>query len=83
MEKENLIAWKNVNGEWKVYQKFYLEDRTQQPSNLWKENVGNKKATKEVRNLFDNQKVFDFPKPVDLILQAVTIGAKKYSIILD
>ncbi|MGZ7186198.1 DNA methyltransferase, partial [Streptococcus pyogenes] len=42
-----------------------------------------KKATKEVRNLFDNQKVFDFPKPVDLILQAVTIGAKKYSIILD
>lgn len=83
MEKENLIAWKNVNGEWKVYQKFYLEDRTQQPSNLWKENVGNKKATKEVRNLFDNQKVFDFPKPVDLIVQAVTVGAKKYSIILD
>ncbi|MCZ3392514.1 site-specific DNA-methyltransferase [Enterococcus faecium] len=83
MEKENLIAWKNVNGEWKVYQKFYLEDRTQQPSNLWKENVGNKKATKEVRILFDNQKVFDFPKPVDLIVQAVTIGANKYSTILD
>ena len=83
MVSENLIIWKYVSGNWQVYQKFYLENRTQQPSNLWKENVGNKRATKEVRKLFDNKKIFDFPKPVDLISQIIQIAAAKNAVILD
>ena len=47
MLSDNLISWKNNNGKWQVYQKFYLENRTQQPSNLWKDNTGNKKQLKK------------------------------------
>lgn len=83
MLSDNLISWKNNNGKWQVYQKFYLENRTQQPSNLWKDNTGNKKATKEIRALFNNKKVFDFPKPVSLISQILQISTKKNGLILD
>ncbi|WHP07545.1 DNA methyltransferase [Acinetobacter corruptisaponis] len=83
MKENHLIEWKQVSGQWQIYQKFYLENRVQQPSNLWKDNVGNKRATRETRKLFDEEKLFDFPKPVDLIKQILTIASHHNSIILD
>ena len=83
MLKEGKIAWKkNKDGEWQPYQKFYLDGRTQQPSNIW-DNFGNKKATKEVRNLFKWEKIFDYPKPVSLISQILKISFDEGSTILD
>lgn len=83
MLKEGKIAWKkNKDGEWQPYQKFYLDGRTQQPSNIWN-NFGNKKATKEVRNLFKGEKIFDYPKPVSLISQILKISFDEGSTILD
>lgn len=82
LEARNLIEWKNVDGVWKVYQKFYLEGRVKQVSNLWSKLEGNKKATIEVKNLVGNG-VFDFPKPVQLIIQILQISCNKQDIILD
>ena len=83
MLKEGKIAWKkNKDGEWQPYQKFYLDGRTQQPSNIW-DNFGNKKATKEVRNLFKGEKIFNYPKPVSLISQILKISFDEGSTILD
>ncbi|MDO5543998.1 MAG: DNA methyltransferase [Acinetobacter sp.] len=79
----DLIEWRLVSGQWQVYQKFYLENRVQQPSNLWKDSVGNKRATRETRKLFNNEKIFDFPKPVDLIKQVLMTASDKNSLILD
>ncbi|MBR5651140.1 MAG: site-specific DNA-methyltransferase [Bacteroidales bacterium] len=83
----NLIAWKQVeqNGsrKWNVYQKFYLEGRLKAPGNLWSDIEGNKKATRDVRSLFDTKKVFDFPKPIGVLTKCISIGADKDSIILD
>lgn len=85
--KNHLIEWKQVdkNGQktWNVYQKFYLEGRYKAPGNLWTEVEGNKKATRDIRNLFDTKKVFDFPKPLGVLTKAITIGADKDSLILD
>ena len=85
--KNHLIEWKQVdkNGmkTWNVYQKFYLEGRYKAPGNLWTEVEGNKKATRDIRNLFDTKKVFDFPKPLGALTKAITIGADKDSLILD
>lgn len=85
--KNHLIAWKQVNikGElkWQVYQKFYLEGRTKAPGNLWNDVEGNKKATRDIRSLFDTQKVFDFPKPVGLIEKIIRISTDSNDIILD
>ena len=82
-----LIEWKKIeregNSKWNVYQKFYLEGRYKAPGNLWVDVEGNKKATRDIRTLFDTQKVFDFPKPVGVLLKAITIGTNRDSIILD
>lgn len=79
---ENRIEWKKVNEQWKVYQKFYLDGRTKQVSNLWIKLEGNKKATLTIKELFGIS-TFDFPKPVEIIKQAIQIAADKDSCILD
>ena len=87
--ENNLIEWKKVNknGEdtWQVYQKFYLENRKKQPGNLWVNVDGNKKATRDIRELFDTVKTFDFPKPVDVIQKLTTISTNPNSedIVID
>ena len=83
----HLINWKEVNQngvkKWNVYQKFYLEGRLKAPGNLWTDVEGNKKATRDIRALFDSKKVFDFPKPVGVLQKCIGIGSDKESIIMD
>lgn len=87
MAENNMLAWKKTKrqGEevWQVYQKFYLENRTKKPGNLWNDVEGNKKATRDIRNLFDTQKVFDFPKPIGFIEKVLQIGSDEDSIVMD
>ncbi len=84
---EHMILWKKTKREndeiWWPYVKYYLDGRTKRPSPLWADLDGNKKAAREVRDLFDGKKVFDFPKPVDLLLRVVQISCEKDSVIVD
>ena len=52
---------------------------------IWKyDEVGHSQsATKELAELFDGQKYFDYPKPVDLIARCIALYADPDSIILD
>ena len=84
MVAHGLVEWKqNREGNWLPYQKFYLENRTKAPGNLWVDVEGNKKATRDIRNIFDTNKVFDFPKPLGVLTKILSIGANSDSIILD
>lgn len=87
MQANNLIEWKKniTTGQWGVYQKFYLENRTKQPGNLWINDDGNKKGTREIRDEFNNKKVFDFPKPLGVVQKMINLSLNKdvNSIILD
>ncbi len=87
MAEEGMLAWKKTKrmGEevWQVYQKFYLENRTKAPGNLWNDVEGNKKATRDVRTLFDSKKVFDFPKPVGFLKKVLQIGSEQECIVMD
>ena len=84
--KNNRIFWKQVNENgidvWKPYQKFYLEGRLKQPSNLWRNIEGNKKASLDVKHLF-GFKAFDFPKPIELIERCIEIATESGDIVLD
>lgn len=98
---DNMIEWKQTdrNGEltWHPYQKFYLENRTKAPGNIWKDFFvpeeyssplwddveGNKKATRDIRNLFDNKKVFETAKPIGLIEKVLAIGSSNDDLIVD
>ena len=87
--KENLILWKKTKRKdkevWWPYVKYYAEGRTKRPSPLWNDLDGNKKASRDLRNIFKGQKIFDFPKPVALIKRLINISpnANKDDIILD
>lgn len=75
---DDYILWKKTtrNGEevWWPYVKYYLEGRSKRPSPLWTELDGNKKATREVRDLFGGVKVFDYVKPVDFLKKIIQIA---------
>ena len=85
--KEGFILWKKSKREdgeiWWPYVKYYLDGRTKRPSPLWADLEGNKKAARDVRELFDGVKVFDYPKPVDLLERVVQIATAPDSIIVD
>ena len=87
MEREGLIEWKKTGPvgaeKWHPYQKFYLDGRQKRPSNLWTDLEGNKKGTREIRQLFDSDKVFDSPKPTALLERVVEIGSDPESLIMD
>ena len=84
LAKQRMLEWKkNKEGRWQVYQKFYLENRTKAPGNLWIDIEGNKKATRDIRDIFDSNKVFDFPKPIGFLKKCLIIGSDKDAIILD
>ena len=54
-------------------------------STIWlSEEVGhNQTATREVKQLFDDNKYFDFPKPVSYIMQMLRVSTKGDALILD
>ena len=54
-------------------------------STIWlSEEVGhNQTATREVKQLFDDNKYFDFPKPVSYIKQMLMVSTKNDDLILD
>lgn len=87
-EQEGRIFWKKIeNGDtvkWQVYQKFYLEDKKKAVSNLWNDIDGNKKATRDVRDIFNDDSIkFDFPKPIALIERILRLDSSSNMIILD
>ena len=83
MLKNNEIYFKPDKDGYGVYYKFYLEGRTKRPSNLWNDIEGNKKAQIDLKALIP-EKVFETPKPIELIKRIVQISnSSKDDIILD
>jgi len=86
--EQDIILWKKAkkNGTevWWPYVKYYLEGRTKRPSPLWTDLEGNKKASRDVRAIFDGLKVFDYAKPTELITRILTITPQSENgLILD
>ena len=83
-ESVGRIYWKQVNGKWQVYQKFYLQDKRKAVTNLWNDLEGNKKATIELQEVLkDNSVKFDYPKPIQLITKIIRMWPEKDATILD
>ncbi|MCC8177082.1 MAG: site-specific DNA-methyltransferase [Bacteroidales bacterium] len=77
-EKEGLIEWKKNIKEpyttdgftqslWTPYVKYYSEGRTKQMPSLLQNIDGNKKATHELKDIFDGEAVFNNPKPIAFV----------------
>ncbi len=83
MNANNEIYW-TENGDGQPYGKIYLSDsKGQIPNNFWGIEFGtNQQASIELEKIFD-KRVFDFPKPSQLLSNILSIGTNKDDIILD
>jgi adenine-specific DNA-methyltransferase len=82
LEKENMVEWIEQDNEWRPYIKYYLEGRMKAPSNLWNDLEGNKKATIELKEIL-GEKLFQNPKPTDLIKRCIQLANISDPVILD
>ena len=80
-EIQNLTARKSADGEYRIYQKY--RKLTQTAKTVWMEkNFTSGKGTKELQALLGSG-IFDFPKPLALMLQLAKICSNEDSIVMD
>ena len=89
--ENDFVVIKKVKDKWNVYFKQYEKvDNNNKPinralpyKNLLTENFFNEYGSKLIKNLFNGYSYFDYPKPIELIIHLLKIGADSSSIILD
>lgn len=73
------------NGTYIVHEKIRSSDPRAKPYRTWLADVGaTADGSKEVKDLFNGKKIYDFPKPVELIKHLIKIGVMNNDdIVLD
>jgi len=81
---EELKFKKNKDDEWRVYKKVYASGAIVPSSLLNKDIVkSNTYSSREIKDMFDNIKIFDYPKPTPLIKYLLSKSINKNGCILD
>ena len=95
---DNRIIFKKVKNRWKVYYKIYLNEqrgklnydstgklilRGRNLSSILYNVALNKDGTIDIKNLFDGEKPFSYPKPVKLLKTLIQSASKPGDIVLD
>jgi len=85
VEKGDVEFEKRPDGSYIVYEKIRSTDPRFKPYRTWMTDVGTTaEGSKELKKIFDDKKVYDFPKPVSLITSLLSIGSNEDDdIILD
>lgn len=98
LNEKRIVFEKNNQGEWNVFYKQYLFEKKEQvlkdkngnilsygriPNSLLTKLVFTGQGKKEIEYLFNNLKIFDYPKPIDLVKYCATITTKNDDIVLD
>lgn len=72
---QNIEFVKRPDGTYIAYEKIRSTDPRQKPYRTWLTDTGSTAdSSKTVKFLFEERKVFDFPKPVSLIKHLIAIG---------
>ena len=76
---------KRSDGTYIVYEKIRSTDSRFKPFRTWLTDIGTTAdGSKEVKGLFEDRKVYDFPKPITLIKYLISIGTTSSDdIVLD
>ncbi|PKL69881.1 MAG: site-specific DNA-methyltransferase [Methanomicrobiales archaeon HGW-Methanomicrobiales-1] len=94
LKKKNLLALvekgdvefeKRPDGTYIAYEKIRSTDPRFKPYRTWLTDIGTTAdGSKELKKIFDGKKVYDFPKPVSLLTNLLSIGSNEEDdIILD
>jgi adenine-specific DNA-methyltransferase len=75
VERSDVDFVQRPDGTYIVYEKIRLTDPRSKPYRTWLLDVGTTAdGSKAVKNLFDGKKVYDFPKPVELVKRLIEMG---------
>lgn len=98
VENKRIVFDKNKDGNWQVFYKQYLFEKKEEvirdkngnllsygriPNSLLANIVFTGDGKKEINELFENEKPFDYPKPTKLIKHLITTSTKNDDVILD
>ena len=88
LQRNEVVFQKNREDKWVLYSKQYINDETGERRKTKAQSVIDdiftQEGTKEIVNIFDDAKIFLFPKPVSLLKQLLEIGAiSKGDVVLD
>ena len=84
VRQQNVEFVKREDGTFIAYEKIRTSDPRLKPYRTMLENVGaTADGSKLIKEIFDELKVFDFPKPIDLIKKVLEMGCSDDDIILD
>jgi len=77
-----LFARKHTDGFFQIIKKY--RGTSYSLNSVWTDkDIKTDKGTLEIKSLFDNKKIFEYPKPITLIKRLLTIFSEDDSIILD
>lgn len=82
---KNHIQWEKKDGKWKPYEVLYFdeaEEKTVKDRSIWLDFGNNTESANEMKALF-NGKVFNNPKPENLIKHILQISTSPSDIVLD
>ncbi len=72
------------DGTYIAYEKIRTEEERQKPYRTWFDSIGaTADGSKIIKTIFDEKKVFDFPKPKNLLDSLINIGTPFGGIVLD
>ena len=75
--------FKKNNGDWSVQFKQRLNEAGKKPRSLAPDFGGNIQGKKDIADIFENDKIFSYPKPKQLLTQLLKFVNDKNAIILD
>jgi adenine-specific DNA-methyltransferase len=83
--KQDVEFVKRLNGTYIVYEKIRSTDPRSKPYRTWLSDIGTTAdGSNLLKELFDGKKIFDFPKPIDLLKRLVDMGTiDSEDIVLD
>lgn len=76
-----IVAQKKTDGVYRIAQK--MRPKKQIPRTVWQDaKYSNRRGTEELQHIFSS-KIFNFPKPENLLKEIIEIGSDKGDLILD
>lgn len=84
VKRNDVLFSKREDGTYIVYEKIRDEENRSKPYRTWLDSVGTTAdGSKAVKQIFDDKKVFSFPKPLSLLETLIEIGIPKKGTLLD
>ncbi|WP_390887707.1 DNA methyltransferase [Campylobacter showae] len=87
LDKDHIFWQKNSRGRLTPYEIIYFDEIEKEKiiktRTMFTDFGTTTDATKEIQNLFNNKKVFDTPKPTNLLKKLMQVGTDYDDIILD